>query len=169
MLANNPSKNVVSTFLLGLMILPKLQETATKFNVTPYLTVVSSEVHGWIPFSERNSPNIFDTLNNKQTANMAERYPVSKLLEVFYCRELAERIANSSKPRVIVNYLNPGLCHSDLASDAGWFLTILKFFLARTTEVGSRTLVSATEGGEATHGQYLSCCRVAPYVQILCH
>ncbi|CAF9932681.1 MAG: hypothetical protein HETSPECPRED_008423 [Heterodermia speciosa] len=154
--------NVVSTFLLALMILPKLQETATKFNVTPYLTVVSSEVHGWTSFAERNSANIFDTLSNKETANMAERYPVSKLLEVFYCRELAERIRNSQKPLVVLNYLNPGLCHSDLSRDAGWFLTILKFFLARTTEVGSRTLVSATEGGDATHGQYLSCCQVAP-------
>ena len=166
-MANHPSKNVVSTFLLALMILPKLQETATKFNVTPYLTVVSSEVHGWTSFAERNSANIFDTLSNKETANMAERYPVSKLLEVFYCRELAERIRNSKKPLVVLNYLNPGLCHSDLSRDAGWFLTILKFFLARTTEVGSRTLVSATEGGDATHGQYLSCCQVAPYVQIL--
>ncbi|KAL8785909.1 MAG: hypothetical protein Q9195_008430 [Heterodermia aff. obscurata] len=145
--------NVVSTFLLALMILPKLQETATKFNVTPYLTVVSSDVHSWTSFPERNSANIFDTLNNKETANMQERYPISKLLEVFYCRELAERIGKSSKPRVIVNFLNPGLCHSELSREAGWFLTVLKFFFARTTEVGSRTLVTATEGGEATHGK----------------
>ena len=144
------------------MILPKLQETATKFNITPHLTVVSSDVHTWTSFPERNSANIFDTLNNKQTANMPDRYPVSKLLEVFYCRELAERISKSSKPLVVVNYLTPGLCHSDLGREAGWFLTVLKFFFARTTEVGSRTLVSASEGGEATHGQYLSCCQVTP-------
>lgn len=93
---------------------------------------------------------------------MPDRYPVSKLLEVFYCRELAERISKSSKPLVVVNYLTPGLCHSDLGREAGWFLTVLKFFFARTTEVGSRTLVSASEGGEATHGQYLSCCQVTP-------
>ena len=35
--------NVVSTFLLGLLLLPKLKETATKYNVTPHLTIVSSE------------------------------------------------------------------------------------------------------------------------------
>ena len=168
-MAKHPSQNVVSTFLLALMILPKLQETATKFNVTPYLTIVSSDVHAWTSFPERNSANIFDTLNSKETANMPDRYPLSKLLEVLYCRELAERIANSSKPFVIVNFLNPGLCHSELGREGGWFLTILKFFLARTTEVGSRTLVSAIEGGEATHGQYLSNCQVTPYVQILCH
>jgi len=65
--------NVVSTFLLALMILPKLRETATKYNVTPRLTIVSSEVHMFTNFAERNSPNIFDTLNDKATANMADR------------------------------------------------------------------------------------------------
>ncbi len=37
--------NVISTFLMALMILPKLRETATKFNVTPRLTIVSSDAH----------------------------------------------------------------------------------------------------------------------------
>ena len=144
------------------MILPKLQETATKFNTTPYLTVVSSEVHAYTSLPEKSSPHIFNALNNKDTANMADRYPVSKLLEVFYCRELAERAKKSGKPFVIMNYLNPGLCHSELARDAGWGLAIVKFFFARTTEVGSRTLVNAIEGGEATHGQYLSSCKITP-------
>ena len=93
---------------------------------------------------------------------MADRYPVSKLLEVLYCRELSERTTNSSKPLVIVNYVNPGLCHSDLTREAGWGLAILKFLFARTTEVGSRTLVGAIQGGEVTNGQYLSCCQVTP-------
>lgn len=46
-------------------------------------------------------------------------------------------------------------------SEGSWFVTVLKFFFARTTEVGSRTLVNATEAGEASHGQYLSSCRIA--------
>jgi len=66
--------NVVSTFLLALMILPKLRETATKYNVTPRLTIVSSEVHNFTPFTERSSPSIFDKLNDKATANMGDRY-----------------------------------------------------------------------------------------------
>ena len=37
--------NVVSTFLLALLILPKLQETGRQFNVTPNLCIVSSELH----------------------------------------------------------------------------------------------------------------------------
>ena len=65
--------NVVSTYLLALMILPKLRETATKFNTVPHLTVVSSEVHGFSKFPERTSANIFKTLNDKVTANMDDR------------------------------------------------------------------------------------------------
>ena len=66
--------NVVSTLLLALMILPKLRETATKYNITPRLTIVTSEVHNFTPFAERNSPNIFDRLNDKATADMTDRY-----------------------------------------------------------------------------------------------
>lgn len=88
------------------------------------------------------------------------RYPVSKLLEVLYARELAANTNQSGKPEVIINLINPGLCHSELARDAGWALAILKFLLARSTEYGSRTLVDVSEGGPQTHGQYLSSCQV---------
>ncbi len=89
------------------------------------------------------------------------RYQVSKLLEVFFVRELAARTAANSKPEVIINYLNPGLCHSELARDAGWGLYLMKLALARTTEYGSRTLVNAAEAGMESHGQYMSDCGVA--------
>lgn len=65
--------NVVSTFLLALLALPKLQETATRFNITPHLVIVSSEVHAFTSFPERKSTNIFNTLNDQKTANMVDR------------------------------------------------------------------------------------------------
>ncbi len=65
--------NVVSTFLLGLLLLPKLRESGQKFNFTPRLAVTCSEVHMWSPFKERKSENIFDTLNDKENADMADR------------------------------------------------------------------------------------------------
>lgn len=37
--------NVVSTFLLALLVLPKLQETARIYNIVPNLTIISSDVH----------------------------------------------------------------------------------------------------------------------------
>ena len=66
--------NVISTFLLGILLLPKLRESGQKFNSTPHLAIVSSEVHFWSPMNERKSKSIFDALNDKETANMADRY-----------------------------------------------------------------------------------------------
>lgn len=37
--------NVVSTFLMAFLLLPKLRETALKFNITPHLTITSSDAH----------------------------------------------------------------------------------------------------------------------------
>ncbi|MCJ1455159.1 hypothetical protein MMC28_005513 [Mycoblastus sanguinarius] len=152
--------NVISTFLLGLLILPKLRETAEKFDVQPHLAFVSSEVHTFAKFEEKKNPDLLKTLSDKSAANMGDRYQVSKLLEVFYVRELAARLKMTAKPSVIVNCLNPGFCHSSLSRDGPFSLEIMKFFLARTTEHGSRALVSAATAGEETHGAYLSECHV---------
>jgi NAD(P)-dependent dehydrogenase (short-subunit alcohol dehydrogenase family) len=105
--------NVVSTFLLAFLMMPKLRETATKFHTQPTLTVVSSGVHAWTEFAEKSAPDgqIFKTLSDKDTANMVERYPVSKLLEVLTVREMAER-APAGANSVTINSVNPGFCHS---------------------------------------------------------
>ncbi len=66
--------NVVSTFLLALLVLPKLRHTSTTFNTTPYLTIVSSEVHFFTSLPEKSSPNIFEKLNDEATADMEPRY-----------------------------------------------------------------------------------------------
>lgn len=40
-------------------------------------------------------------------------------------------------------------------------MTLMKLFLARTTEAGSRTLVASVLAGEESHGQYMSDCEIA--------
>lgn len=52
--------NVISTFLLALLMLPVLQKTSRKHNVTPTLTIVSSEVHFFTRSVDRN-PSITET------------------------------------------------------------------------------------------------------------
>lgn len=145
--------NVISTFLLALLMIPKLKETASKFNLKPRLAVVSSEVHAWTKFKEGKSDNIFDALDQSVPKNMGERYPTSKLLVVMCIRALAPSLQGTG---IILNNLNPGLCHSELGRDSGWVLWIMKQLLARTTEVGSRTLVAGAAAGEESHGTYMS-------------
>lgn len=82
--------NVISTYLLALLVLPKLKETAAKYNKQTYLTIVSSEVHFMtdIPYvvNEKEDKSVLSILN--QDKNMADRYNVSKLLEVFASRQM---------------------------------------------------------------------------------
>ena len=147
--------NVISLFLLGLLLLPKLKETAKQNGriTKPHWTIVTSEVHGFTKLEERNEPNIFKALDDEKNVHFKERYPVSKLLEVLVVREIAPKLADSG---VILNMLNPGLCHSELARESGWGLWFLKLFLARTAEVGSRTLVAAASVGDESHGAYMT-------------
>jgi hypothetical protein len=50
--------------------------------------------------------------------------------------------------------------HSELGREAGIGFYIMKLIIARSTEVGSRTLVHAATAGGETHGQYLSDCSI---------
>ncbi|KAK4507340.1 hypothetical protein PRZ48_001075 [Zasmidium cellare] len=153
--------NVISTFLLALLMLPKLQETGRKFNITPTLTIVSSEVHNFTPFTERKEPSILPYINAKATAKMSDRYNLSKLLEILTIREIT-RLHPASQLHITLNTVNPGWCHSGLMRElsGNLLVTLIKKIMCRTTEVGSRTLVDAALKGEETHGKYLSNCQI---------
>ena len=95
-----------------------------------------------------------------------DRYNVSKLLEVFYTRELAARAKQSGKPDVIINFANPGLCTTGLTKDLPFPLyqvvKVLKFLIARTPEEGSRVFLYATQSEPETHGEFVTNARVEP-------
>jgi retinol dehydrogenase-12 len=153
--------NVVSTFLLALLLLPALKATAQKYNKQPHLVIVSSEVHFLSDLPERkdSSGAIFDTLSEKSKAKMLSRYNTSKLLEVLTVRALVEESAKPGYP-VVINYVNPGFCHSELMREMGFVQYVIKAIMhARTTEAGSRTLVAACYAGPESHGQYQSDCQ----------
>ncbi|KAJ4369760.1 Short chain dehydrogenase/reductase dmxR8 [Neocucurbitaria cava] len=163
--------NVVSTLLLAALMLPKLKATAARFGTRPTFTIVSSDVHGHTTLPQKSAPEgkLLATINDKITAekHWDEQYPISKLLEVFAVRSIAEKYGPSKYP-VTINAVNPGLCHSELGRDfptVGFWL--IKLILARSTEVGSRTLVQAASEGVKSHGQYMSDCAIgtpAPFV-----
>lgn len=102
---------------------------------------------------------------------MFDRYNVSKLLEILTVRHIA-RNHPVSQLHVTVNTLTPGLCESELLRDASIFLTIfgwvLKKLFARTTEVGSRTLVhGGVTAGEETHGKFMQTCKVTQCAKLV--
>lgn len=157
--------NVISTILLGLLLLPKLRESAQQHPLAPRprLSVVVSEVHAWSSFPEQHQDRIFDALDDEGTTTMYERYPTSKLVDILALREM---VTNLRDDTVVVNMVNPGFCHSQLARDASGIsmlaMKTMKLFLARSTEVGARTLVAGAAAGPESHGQYMENGLVAP-------
>jgi len=134
--------NHLSNLLLVLSLLPSLRKAAAS-GVEPRVVLTASEVHFWTKFEEGNHPDPITALNDKnRTADIKERYAVSKLLNLYMTRHLGPKLA---KEGISVHCLNPGLCHSELARSASGLqllgMKLFKFFLARKTEVGSRTLI----------------------------
>lgn len=113
-------------------------------------------------FREQDEPRIFSALRSPK--HQSDRYNVSKLLEILTIRELGPAMSSSGKPKVILNTLTPGFCHSELMRHATFPLNLLgwigKCLIGRTTEIGSRTLVAAACAREETHGSYMTDCKV---------
>lgn len=65
--------NVVSTLLLGLLLLPKLRETSVRHDKECVLTFTGSFVHLMTAFPEGKSENIFSALADEKTARMPDR------------------------------------------------------------------------------------------------
>ena len=84
---------------------------------------------------------------------------------MYAVRELAKLSRTSGKgDNVIINDVNPGMVVSEAMREwtgaKGILLKVLQRTIMRPTEVGSRTLLNAAEGGKETHGQYMNDCKV---------
>ncbi|KDR67612.1 hypothetical protein GALMADRAFT_257837 [Galerina marginata CBS 339.88] len=162
--------NDLSSSLLALLLLPRMLETATKYNTTPRLVVVTSEVHHWVTIDK----NIIDAPNPlqryAQKDNMTpplggERYATTKLLNILFARGLNDRLHR--KP-IIVDTVNPGYCLSAFRRSftglRAFLDRLMEMALARSTEEGSRQLVWAAIGAEEKkdelRGSYISLAEV---------
>ncbi|KAJ6526933.1 hypothetical protein DFH09DRAFT_1414611 [Mycena vulgaris] len=162
--------NCLSTPLAGLLLLPHMLRTAREHSTVPRLVVVASEVHYFtdIPKSVREGDNILATLGSAEyctPATMQDRYMVTKLLNVFFVRALNARLGAAP---LIVNAINPGLCHSELGRTMtgvkAFLFGILSSILAFTAEEGSRQLVWGAIGlpdsADKLRGEYINQCTV---------
>jgi len=155
--------NHLSTTLLAILMLPFL----SKSNVTnpgPRIVIVASSTHFQIPsLVEAQKEHVIGALNDPSLANMHQRYDETKLLNVFLTRAMAQHLSAND---VVVDSVNPGLCHSELTREATGavkvIFTIFKTLLARSTEKGSRTIIHAAlgENQSKVQGKYLNKCEI---------
>ncbi|KAK7416074.1 hypothetical protein QQZ08_012129 [Neonectria magnoliae] len=150
--------NVVSTFLLCLLLLPRMRESEKQTGNPCRFVVPNSAMHYWAPLGELDDVDeIMSRLNDPARANMGGRYPLSKLLVIFGVRELAERCQASP----IINTPNPSYCKSELLREQAGFVTnMTDKLLARSTEMGSRALYHGLFAGKESHGCYLTNCHI---------
>ncbi|KAH6884391.1 putative short chain dehydrogenase/ reductase [Thelonectria olida] len=155
--------NVLSTFLLAVLLLPKLSESAKKFGILPHVAFVSSRAGFDVKedFDKiKEDPLVGLDLDDSITL---KSYPLSKLLESFAVRELA-RLAPVDRTGVVLNYVCPGLCVTELSRNAPpAFRESLKKQhdqFGRTAEDGSRTLLFGAVAGKESHGCLLDSCEI---------
>ncbi|CAG8891170.1 unnamed protein product [Penicillium egyptiacum] len=159
--------NVLSTLLLGLLLLPKLKDVAQCYNFAPRLTFVSS-IAGFdvqaLWGTIRDSPlSKMDAEDMDQSAI----YSLSKLTLTMAVRHLATLIP-VNRTGVVVNLVCPGLCKTEITRNipaevqAGIASQLTQF--GRTAEDGSRTLLHAALAGRETHGYFLQSCLNGEYV-----
>lgn len=167
--------NALSTFLLGVLVLPLLlaaaEEGEGKRDYTPHLTFVSSTTAWAIQpeqmkvFLESEKP-LEDLGAQKHfppgALGGSTQYARTKLVLEYAVRHLATLPSirgADGQPNVIINTTCPGMCKSDLGRQfqsnfAIKLLTsIFYYFFARTAEQGANTFLTAQTQGVETHGQ----------------
>ncbi|KAJ7731222.1 hypothetical protein B0H16DRAFT_1329416 [Mycena metata] len=163
--------NDLSTSLVALRLLPAMIKTAHEHSTVPRLVVVSSETHHWVEIEKGvyENPQILKTLGSSQYCTkkaMRSRYMLTKLLNIFFVRALNNRIPASTP--LIVDTVNPGLCHSELQRRAkgivGFIISAMKAALAFSPEVGGRRLIWAAvakqDDPDALRGEYITAAKV---------
>ncbi|KAL4897709.1 hypothetical protein BDV59DRAFT_168402 [Aspergillus ambiguus] len=151
--------NTLSTSLLAILLLPKLKESSTAAHPT-HLSVVSSQQFVRVKAASlRTEGPLLKHLNDPRHFRGPTQYGVSKLMLEYVLKTVARlmRRANGTLP-VVVNTISPGLCRSSLGRQYNrfyerWLVWLMYKMFARTTEQGSRSLVSATYQGVESHGK----------------
>ncbi|KAK3370541.1 hypothetical protein B0H63DRAFT_497444 [Podospora didyma] len=155
--------NVLSTFLLAVLLLPKLSETARTSGGLAHLVVVSSRRafdagEDWRKI--RDGPLV---KMDAEDAPPRSIYPLSKLLEYMTVRHLA-RLLPLANTGVIINVVCPGFCATQLFRDAPESMQSQiqerRRLYGRTAEDGSRTLLHAVVAGQESHGKLLHSCEI---------
>ena len=81
---------------------------------------------------------------------MHSRYAITKLINLFFVRELVSRLSKDSP--LVINAVNPGLCVSGLRRNVRFPINILSWLadmlLSWSAERGSRQLIFAALGNQ---------------------
>ncbi|TVY19257.1 Short-chain dehydrogenase sdnK [Lachnellula arida] len=151
--------NALSPALLGLLLLPKLQATASEspHGEPSHLSFVNSIAHLEVkPTDISPDQSLIERCNDSTKWDFQKQYFLVKLVAWFAMRAIADR--STREGRVIVNANCPGLCKTNMLHElpfaARTAMAATYFIMGRTSEQGARTMVSATGLGWESHGRF---------------
>ncbi|KAJ7785291.1 hypothetical protein DFH07DRAFT_976015 [Mycena maculata] len=157
--------NHLSTAYTVLLLLPTMLRTAQEHGTLPRITLVSSDLHHMVTIDKevRAHPGrILETLASPAycAKRMDTHYSMTKLLNIFFVRELNARLGPAAP--LIVNLANPGFSVSELRREIkgtqGALLAVLEKLFAYTTEEGARRVLwpalALPNNPDALRGQY---------------
>ncbi|KAJ7763576.1 hypothetical protein DFH07DRAFT_1059253 [Mycena maculata] len=158
--------NILSTGLLGVLLLPLLQATSKLpsphpdvAQTLPHLTITGSGAQFRAIFPARSAPEILQAMNDPTQGVKSDRYETSKLFNLYLAREIAQlRQAQG----VVVNVAHPGLVVSGIARDYnfGAFVMLVWNFLGWTPAEGSLNLLYGVLS-PTPPGAYIRTCQVS--------
>lgn len=149
--------NVIATFLLVRLLLPKLQSNASQGLPTARVTILASVLHKFATLSARKSDKIFEALK-QAPKDYPGRYNDSKLLVLLYGQKLAATVGKS----VSLTMVCPGWCASNLHRPATMGERAAERAMARSVDEGARVIVDAVAADKAKerNGAFVSDCKV---------
>lgn len=157
--------NVVSTVLLGLLLLPNLLAAARSGSGPTHLTFVSSgKAKITMPSAQvKQSPTPMHEVNEPNTFLGGQgQYSISKVFLEAAMQHISaspQLRSDTGDPLVVVNSTCPGMCYSELgrALDTNVFthavIWLLFSIVGRTAEQGSHIYLSAIRQGPAGQGK----------------
>ncbi|KAJ6801653.1 putative short-chain dehydrogenase TIC 32, chloroplastic [Iris pallida] len=156
--------NYLGHFLLTELLLERMVETAKATGMQARIVNVSSGIHGWF---SGNWTNYLDLITrNKIPYDPTQAYALSKLANVLYTKELAQRL-KQMQADVTVNCVHPGIVRTRLTREREGLLTDLAFFflskfLKTIPQAAATTCYVATSPGLAgVSGKYFADCNEA--------
>ncbi|KAF2490547.1 short-chain dehydrogenase/reductase family protein-like protein [Lophium mytilinum] len=149
--------NVISTALLGMLLLPVLKKARRKSDVLPVLEIVTSGNHETIqiPEEKRGKEKILASYNGLKDYDASAQYKTSKLFAILAMLARSE----DEEPEVLVTLVCPGAAKSDLSRGYDglgirMMKSVLNTVFLRITEQGARSLVSGVTLEKEAHGRF---------------
>ncbi|KAK3301879.1 uncharacterized protein B0T15DRAFT_515118 [Chaetomium strumarium] len=156
--------NVLSTFLLAVLLLPVMSRKGKTSGNQSRLTIVTSSMGFTVKDQWEKITKDPLTGMDDEGLHFMQTYSLTKLVENLVVHHLAQLLP-VEKTGVIINTVCPGLCVTNLGRDAPPDvmdnLRQLHILYGRSSEDGSRTLLHGVVGGIETHGKYLDSCEIA--------